>query len=62
MKEPKNENDMVGKIIAYESGEMSEDQTIEFFQELYNSGLWQSLQGHYHRVMNSLIEEGFVKI
>ena len=54
--------DVVDKIIAYESGEMDDEQTVEFFQELYDSGLWTGLQGHYHRVMASLIEGGYIKV
>jgi len=49
---------MVNKIIRYENGQMNEDETIQFFQELIDSGLAWSLQGHYGRVANSLIEEG----
>jgi len=49
---------MVEKIIRYESGQMDEDETIIFFQELINTGMVWSLQGHYGRVANSLIEEG----
>jgi len=54
----KSENNMVNKIIRYENGQMNEDETIQFFQELIDSGLAWSLQGHYGRVANSLIEEG----
>jgi len=56
--ENKSENNMVDKVIRYESGEMNEDETIQFFQELIDSGLAWSLQGHYGRTASSLIEEG----
>ncbi len=49
---------MVDKIIRYETGQMDEAETIQFFQELINSGLAWSLQGHYGRVASTLIEEG----
>lgn len=49
---------MVDKIIRYENGEMNESETVEFFQELIDSGLAWKLQGHYGRVATSLIEEG----
>ena len=49
---------MVDKIIQYESGLMTEDQTIQFFQELIDSGLAWQLQGHYGRTASNLIEEG----
>jgi|TARA_R100000008_G_scaffold82962_1_gene67795 hypothetical protein len=53
-----SENSMVDKIIRYETGQMDEAETIQFFQELINSGLAWSLQGHYGRVASTLIEEG----
>jgi hypothetical protein len=48
----------VNKIIDYESGDLSDDETIEIFQELINTGLAWSLQGHYGRVAKHLIENG----
>lgn len=50
----------VGKIIEYEAGEMSEDDTIAFFQELVDSGMAWSLQGHYGRTAAMLIDAGLV--
>jgi hypothetical protein len=49
---------MVNKIIKYESGEMSEDEFVSFFQELIDSGLCWQLQGHYGRTAATLLEEG----
>jgi len=52
--------DMVDKLIAYECGEMSEDDdVIEFFQELIDNGMAWSLQGHYGRTAKALIDEGY---
>jgi hypothetical protein len=56
----KEGNPMVDKIIAYESGEMSEDEVIAFFQELVDSGLAWQLQGSYGRTAMALIEAGLV--
>jgi hypothetical protein len=53
---------MVDKIIAYEQGEMDEDDTVVFFQELVNTGLAWTLQGHYGRMAKQLIESGHVKL
>lgn len=51
-------NDLVGKIIDYESGNMTDEELISFFQELINSGMCWQLQGHYGRMASILIEEG----
>ena len=51
-------NDLIDKIMSYESGEMSDERTIEFFQELIDSGMAWSLQGHYGRTAVALIEAG----
>ena len=57
----KNQNEienLVGKIVAYEEGGMSNSEYVAFFQELVNTGLAWKLQGHYGRTANLLIEEG----
>lgn len=51
----------VDKIIAYECGELNDEGVIELFQELVDSGLAWSLQGHYGRTAKALIEAGYVK-
>lgn len=50
--------DMVDKIIAYEGGEMGEDEMIALFQELIDSGDAWTLKGHYGRTAAALIEAG----
>jgi hypothetical protein len=49
---------IVNKIIAFESGEMSSDEQIEFFQELIDTGMAWSLQGCYGRAALRLIDAG----
>ena len=53
------EKDTVGKIIDYETGLMSDDEVIDFFQEMIDSGLVWQLQGSYQRLAIQLIEEGY---
>jgi len=48
----------IDKIIAYENGELSEEEIIELFQALIDSGQAWSLQGHYGRTAAALIDEG----
>lgn len=48
----------VDQLIAYEQGELSDDETISFFQSLIDSGLAWSLQGHYGRTAANLIQSG----
>lgn len=49
----------VDQIIAYECGVLDDDETIELFQDLINSGLAYQLQGSYGRTANALIEAGY---
>ena len=48
------------RIISYEQGDLTEDQTIKLFQELVDSGMIMSLQGHYHRFAAQLLEAGLI--
>lgn len=45
-------------IIRYENGECDEQETIEGFQLLIDSGLVWQLQGSYGRMAASLIQAG----
>jgi len=54
-------SDLTTAIIEYENGELDENATIRLFQDLVNSGLAWSLQGHYGRVAVGLIDAGLVK-
>ena len=48
----------VAKIIAFENGELSEQEVIDLFQELIDTGIVWSLQGSYGRVAAKLIDAG----
>jgi len=49
---------IVDKIMDYEMGEMSENEVIEFFQEMIDTDLAWQLQGSYGRMAQSLIDTG----
>lgn len=52
---------IVDKMMAWETGQMSPDEVIEFFQELVSSGAAWELQGAYGRQAARLIEGGWVR-
>ena len=54
--------DRVEKIIAFENGELTDDELIEFFKELYISNALFGLQGTYQRTFNALCENGLIDI
>lgn len=54
--------DLTSAIIAYETGDMdTEEQLIELFQYLLDSGLAWTLQGHYGRTTAQLLDEGYLR-
>lgn len=52
--------DTVTKIVAYESGEMSDIEILDFFAEMIKSKLVWQLQGSYGRTAAELINAGLV--
>lgn len=51
---------LVDKIMAYENNEMSDQEIIDFFQELVLEDKLHGLQGHYGRTASALIEYGYI--
>jgi len=51
--------DSLDFIMAFEGGELTQDEVIEGFQQLINLGLAWQLQGMYGRTAKALIQEGF---
>lgn len=54
--------DMIDKIMAYESGEMSDEDIIAFFQQLVTTGMAWRLQGHYGRTAVAFINRGLIEV
>ncbi len=54
---PKNVQ-LVDRVMDFECGELSQEETIKLFQELIDSGMVWSLQGCYGRTASSLIKAG----
>ena len=51
---------IVSAIIEYENGELDDEKTIELFQELVANGMAWTLQGHYGRTAQHLLEQGLI--
>lgn len=49
----------VDDIIDYENGDMDWDRLVHFFQNLIDNGMAWTLQGHYGRMAQGLIDEGY---
>ena len=52
--------DLTERIVEYENGQLDQQQTIQLFQELVDSGLIMKLQGHYGRMAFQLMEAGLI--
>lgn len=48
----------VDELMAYEAGEMEDDDTVAMFQKLINNGMAWTLQGSYGRMATFLIDAG----
>jgi len=52
--------DLVGAIMDYECGDLDEDGAIALFQHLLDTGLCNTLQGHYGRTTRDLLAAGYI--
>jgi hypothetical protein len=56
-----DKHDLVQRIIDFEMGEMqTEEEVLDFFQDLINTGMAWRLQGSYGRTAASLIDQGLL--
>jgi hypothetical protein len=53
--------DIISMMIDFENGDLSQRQTIDFFQQLIDSGTVWHLQGSYGRMVSELIRTGYCK-
>jgi len=54
--------ELTDRMVAYEKGDLSSEETINLFQELCDSGMIMDLQGHYGRFAFQLMEAGLITV
>jgi hypothetical protein len=50
----------IDTMMAYESGELNDAETINFFADLVKTKMAWSLQGSYGRMASAMIDAGFI--
>jgi len=56
----KRTKDLLDQMMDYESGELNDKETLQMFSGIIKNKLVYSLQGHYGRTANALIEDGWL--
>jgi hypothetical protein len=55
------DTDIIGRIIAFENDEFdSEEEVVSLFQDLYDTGILDTLQGSYQRMFLSLLNADLI--
>lgn len=52
--------DLTDKIIRYEQDDMDDNEIVEMYQELLDTGIIFGLQGHYQRTATRLMHAGLI--
>jgi hypothetical protein len=55
-----NDTDIVSRLMDYEDGNLSQEETIALFQALVNSGMAWTLQGSYGRTAQDMLKAGLI--
>jgi len=55
-----NDSQRLGMIMDYESGQLSDKETLRLFSDLIRNGMAWTLQGHYGRTAVALIDSGWL--
>ena len=55
-----NQLNLMSQLIDYEAGILEEDDMVELFENLYETGLLWQLQGHYQRTFQDLVDSGSI--
>jgi hypothetical protein len=57
-----SKRDIVTLMMDFENGDLNEEQTIDLFQQLINSGSLSHLRGFYGQLASELIRNGYCKL
>ena len=53
--------ELTDRIIAYEAGELSDEEDLRLFQDLVDTGMIRHLQGSYQRTAVRLIQSNYIR-
>ena len=60
-REKLNMSNVVQAITEYENGDLTDDEVVELFQHLVDTGVVWTLQGSYGRMAQYLIDQDLIK-